>query len=74
MIVKCPILSGKNNSSEVLEQAAQSYCGFLTAGRVQDQIGWGSGQPGLVCGIPGRGGKGVETRGSLWSLFTQAIL
>jgi len=32
----------------VLEQAAQRGCGCTGPGGVQDQVGWGPGQPGLV--------------------------
>jgi len=35
-------------SGEVLEQAAQRGCGHPTSGGVQDQVGWGPGQPDLV--------------------------
>jgi len=40
---------------------------------VQGQAGCGSGQPGLVVGNPVHG-RGFETRWSLWSFSTQAIL
>jgi len=47
----------------VLEQAAQRGCGCPVPGRVQGQIGCGSGQPGLVLngevGGPGCG-RGLE--------------
>ena len=33
---------------EVLEQAIQRVCGYSVPGGVQDQIGWGPGQSGLV--------------------------
>jgi len=39
----------------------------------QGQAGCGTGQPGLVVGNPASG-RGVETRLSLWSFSTQAIL
>ena len=35
-------------SGEVLEQAAQSGCGYSIPGGVQGQAGWGPGQPALV--------------------------
>ena len=35
-------------SGEVLEQAAQRGCGCPVPGGAQGQVGWGSGQPGLV--------------------------
>ena len=35
-------------SGEVLEQTAQGGCGCPISGGVQGQIGWGTGQPGLV--------------------------
>ena len=34
--------------NEVLEQAAQSGCGCFVPGGVQNEGGWGPGQPGLV--------------------------
>jgi len=41
----------------VLEQAALRGCGWPVPGGVQDQVGWGPGQPGLVNG---------EVGGSAW--------
>ena len=35
-------------SGELLEQAAQRGCGCSASKGVQDQVGWGPGQPGLV--------------------------
>ena len=35
-------------SCELLEQAAQLRCGCSFPGGVEDQVGWGPGQPGLV--------------------------
>jgi len=35
-------------SDEVLDQAAQRGCGCSVPGGVQDQVGWGPGQHGLV--------------------------
>jgi len=35
-------------SSEVLERAAQRGCGCPVPGGIQGQVGWGPGQPGLV--------------------------
>ena len=35
-------------SGEVLEQAAQSGCGYSIPGGVQGQVVWGPGQPGPV--------------------------
>jgi len=35
-------------SAEVLEQTVQRVCGSLILGGVQGQVGWGSGQPGLI--------------------------
>ena len=35
-------------SGEVLEQAVQRGCECSITGNVQDQVGWGLGQPGLV--------------------------
>ena len=49
----------------ILEQAAQRGCGCSTPGGVQGQVGWGSGQPGLVLdlevGTPACG-RGLELR------------
>ena len=38
-------------SGEVLEWAAQGGCGYPIPGGVQGQVGWGSGQPGLVLNV-----------------------
>jgi len=46
---------------EVLEQVAWRSCGCLLPESVQDQIGWGSEQPGLVEGVSTHG-RGVGTR------------
>lgn len=35
----------------MLEQVAQRGCGCLVPGGVQDQVGWGPGQPDLVAGM-----------------------
>jgi len=35
----------------VLEQAAQRGCGCPIPGGVKGQLGWGSGQPGLVLNL-----------------------
>ena len=35
----------------MLEQAAQRGCGCPIPGGVQDQVGWGPGQPGVVNGV-----------------------
>jgi len=40
-----------NESSKVLEQAAQRGCGCLIPGGVQGQVGWGPGQLGLVLNV-----------------------
>jgi len=58
---------------EALEQVAQGGCGRPIPGGIQCQAGCGSGQPGLVVGDPAHGRK-VETRCSLRSFSTQAIL
>ena len=58
---------------DTLEQVAQGGCGCTILGGIQGQAGCGSGQPGLVVGAPAHS-RGVETRWSLWSLSTQAIL
>jgi len=49
-------------SGEVLEQAAQRGCGCLVLGHVQNQVGWGPGQPGLLLDMEVGGpacGKGI---------------
>ena len=51
-------------SGEVLEQAAQRGCSCPVPGGVQGQVGWSTGQPGLVIDIEVGGpacGKGTET-------------
>ena len=35
----------------MLEQAARRGCGCPVPGGVQGQVGWGSGQPGLVLNV-----------------------
>ena len=40
---------------EALAQVAQRSCGCPLPGRVQGQVGWGFGQPGLVEGVPACG-------------------
>ena len=37
-----------SEGAEALEQVVQIICGFPIPGVVQGQVGWGSGQPGLV--------------------------
>jgi len=56
-----------------MEQVAQGGCGCPIPAGIQGQAGCGSGQPGLVVGDPAQS-RGVETRWSLWSFSTQAIL
>jgi len=56
-----------------LEQVAREGCGRPIPGGIQGQAGCGSGQPGLVVGDPAHS-RGVETRQSLLSFSTQAIL
>ena len=46
--------------SDTLEQVAQGGCGCPIPGGIQGQAGCGSGQPGLVAGIPVHG-REVET-------------
>ena len=49
-------------SGEVLEQATQSSCGCPVPGGVQGQVGWITGQPGLVLNVEVDGpacGEGV---------------
>ena len=60
-------------SGDTLEQVAQGGCGCPIPGGIQCQAECGSGQPGLVVGGLVHG-RGVETRYSLRSLSTQAIL
>ena len=50
-----------------------SECYNPIPGGIEGQAGCGSGQPGLVVGDPAHS-RGVETRWSLWSFSTQAIL
>ena len=57
----------------MLEQVAQGGCGYPIPGGTRGQAGCGSGQPGLVVDNPAHS-RGVETRWSLWSFWTQAIL
>ena len=52
---------------------AQGGCGCPIPGGIQGQAGCGSGQPGLAVGDPAHS-REVETRWSLWSFSTQAIL
>lgn len=40
---------------EALEQVDQADCGCPIPGNVQDQVGLGPGQPGLVGGVPAHG-------------------
>ena len=56
-----------------LEILAQGDCGCPIPGGIQGQAGCGSGQPGLLVGDPAHS-RGVETRWSLRSSSTQAIL
>ena len=46
---------------EALAQVAQRSCGCPLPGRVQGQVGWGFGQPGLVEGVPAHG-RGMGAR------------
>jgi len=48
----------------MLKQAARECCGCFVPGGVQDQVGWGPGQPGLVPHLEVGGpacGRGVGT-------------
>ena len=63
----------QREGGDTLEQVVQGGCGCPIPGGIQGQAGCGSGQPGLVVGDPAHS-KGVETRRSLWSFSTQAIL
>ena len=58
---------------DALEQVARGGCGCPIPGGIKNQAGCGTGQPGLVVGNPTHS-RGVETRWSLWSFTTQAIL
>ena len=52
-------------SCEVLEQAAQRNCGCSIPGGVQNQVGWGPGQPVLVPNLKAgglAGGKSIGTQ------------
>ena len=72
-----------DQNKEVLSCCRMQWCkagrawitrpGCPIPGCIQGQAGCGSGQPGLVVGDPVQG-RGVETRWSLWSFSTQAIL
>jgi len=62
-----------SEGGDALEQVAQGGCGCPIPGGIQGQAGCGSGQPGLMVGDPACG-RGVETRWSLWSFSTQAVL
>ena len=54
-------------------QVTQGGCGCSIPGGIQGQAVCGSWQPGLVVGDTAHS-RGVETRWSLWSFSTQAIL
>jgi len=59
-----PSVGRVSSSSEELEQAAQRGCGCPVPGGVQGQVGWSSGQPGLVPDLEDGGpacGRGVGT-------------
>ena len=62
-----------SEGGEALEQVAQGGCGCPIPGGIQDQAGCGSEQPILVVHNPTHS-RVVETRCSLWSFSTQAIL
>lgn len=65
------------NTKKMLVQAAQRSFGCLIPGGVQSQVGWGPGQPALVCDLAvgnSTHGREVETIWSVRSLPTQAIL
>jgi len=64
---------GHPEGGDALEQVAQGGCGCPIPGGIQGQAACGSGQFGLVVGDPAHS-RGVETRWSLWSFSTQAIL
>ena len=55
----------------MLEQAAHGGCGCSVPGGVEDQVGWGPGQPGLVLDLEVGGpacGRELELD-DLWSPF-----
>jgi len=58
---------------DLLERVVQGGCVRPIPEGIQGQAGCGSGQPGLVAGNPAHS-RGIETRWSLWSFSTQAIL
>ena len=58
---------------EALAQVAQRSCGCSLIGSVQDQVGWGFEQAGLVEGVPAHG-RGVGPGWSLRTLPIQTIL
>ena len=63
-------MKSSRESGEVLEQAAQRGCGCPVPGGVQDQVGWGPGQPDLVSDmeyLPVGGGGG-------WKLMILGVL
>jgi len=62
-----------SDSGEVLTRAAQRRCGCPIPGGVQDQVGWGPGQLGLVGCNPSHS-MGVELGWSARSPSTQTIL
>lgn len=60
-------------SSEALEQVAQTRCGCHIPRSVQGQVGWSPEQSDLVGGIPAHG-RGIGTRQFLRCLPNQAFL
>jgi len=61
----------------MVKQAARRGCGYYVLGGVQDQLGWGPGQPDLVFDMEVGGhdcGREIGSQQSLGSLPTQAIL
>ena len=58
---------------EALEQVAPGGCGCPSPGGIQGQAACGTGHFGLVVVDPAHS-RGVESRWSLWSFSTHAIL
>ena len=50
-----------SESGEALEQVAQRSCGCPIPGSVQEQVGWGFEQPGLLGDVPAHD-RGVGIR------------
>ena len=64
---------GYYEAGEALEQVAQRSCGCPLPGSIQDQVGLGFEQPGVVEGVPAYS-RGIGTIWSLRSLPAQIVL